>query len=78
MKTIMTNDGPLFILDENEKKTYNSLIKKINKNKRKTTIRLNEKAYNYIKVLSDKSKEKGKYMSMNKIIEKIIEEKMEE
>ena len=54
MKTIMTNDGPLFILDENEKKTYNSLIKKINKNKRKTTIRLNEKAYNYIKLLSDK------------------------
>lgn len=46
--------------------------------KPKTTIRLDEKAYNYIKSLSDKSKEKGKYMSMNKIIEKIIEEKMEE
>lgn len=46
--------------------------------KPKTTIRLDEKAYNYIKLLSDKSKEKGKYMSMNKIIEKIIEEKMEE
>lgn len=51
--------------------------RRINK-KLKTTIRLNEKAYNYIKLLSDKSKEKGKYMSMNKIIEKIIEEKMEE
>lgn len=50
--------------------------RRINK-KLKTTIRLNEKAYNYIKLLSDKSKEKGKYMSMNKIIEKIIEEKME-
>lgn len=51
--------------------------RRINK-KLKTTIRLNEKAYNYIKLLSNKSKEKGKYMSMNRIIEKIIEEKMEE
>ena len=50
--------------------------RRINK-KLKTTIRLNEKAYNYIKLLSDKSKEKGKYMSINKIIEKIIEEKKE-
>ena len=50
--------------------------RRINK-KPKTTIRLDEKAYNYIKSLSDKSKGKGKYMSMNKIIEKIIEEKME-
>lgn len=51
--------------------------RRINK-KLKTTIRLNEKVYNYIKVLSDKSKKNGQYMSMNKIIEKIIEEKMEE
>lgn len=44
----------------------------------KTTIRLNEKTYNFIKNKSDKSKEDGKYMSMNKIIEKMIEEKMEQ
>lgn len=44
--------------------------------KKKTTIRLSEKTYNFIKEKSEKSKEKGKYMSMNTIIEKIIEEKM--
>ena len=46
--------------------------------KLKTTIRLNERAYNFIKEKSNKSKEEGKYMSMNKIIEKMIEEKIEE
>lgn len=44
--------------------------------RKKTTIRLNEKAYNFVKEKSEKSKEKGKYMSMNTVIEKIIEEKM--
>ena len=44
--------------------------------KKETTIRLSEKTYNFIKEKSEKSKEKGKYMSMNTIIEKIIEEKM--
>ena len=44
--------------------------------KKKTTIRLSEKTYNFIKEKSEKSKEKDKYMSMNTIIEKIIEEKM--
>lgn len=47
-------------------------------NRIKTTIRLNEKTYNFIKNKSDKSKENGKYVSMNKIIEKIIEERMEQ
>ncbi len=46
--------------------------------RKKTTIRLNEKAYNYVKEKSEKSKEEGKYMSMNTIIEKIIEEKMKQ
>ena len=46
--------------------------------RKKTTIRLNEKAYNYVKEKSEKFKEEGKYMSMNTIIEKIIEEKMKQ
>lgn len=46
--------------------------------RKKTTIRLNEKAYNYVKEKSEKSKEEGKYMSMKTIIEKIIEEKMKQ
>lgn len=44
--------------------------------RKKTTIRLSEKTYNFIKEKSEKAKEEGKYMSMNTIIEKMIEEKM--
>lgn len=47
-------------------------------NRIKTTIRLNEKTYNFIKSICDFEKENGKYVSMNKIIEKIIEERMEQ